>query len=64
MLQFYGADMSPPCSAALVALRLAKVEFNYNKLNMKKGENMKPSFSAINPNHTGDFTLTKYKMQT
>ena len=64
MLQFYGADMSPPCSAALVALKLAKAEFNYNKLNMKKGENMKPSFSAINPNHTGDFKLTKNKMQT
>merc|ERR1712086_113942 len=48
----YGADMSPPCSAALVALKLAAVEFNYIKMNLKKGENMKPAFIAINPKHT------------
>ena len=61
MLQFYGADMSPPCSAALVALKLAAVEFNYIKMNLKKGENMKPAFIAINPKHTGQFIIFKKK---
>ena len=61
MFQFYGMDMSPPCSAALVALKLAGVEYKYNIIDLIKGDHMKPSFLAINPNHTGDFIVTSIK---
>ena len=53
MFQFYGMDMSPPCSAVIVALNLAKVKFEYNTVDLIKGQHMKPEFLAINPNHTG-----------
>ena len=57
MFQFYGMDMSPPCSAVIVALNLAKVKFQYNIVDLIKGHHMKPEFLAINPNHTGRFKL-------
>ena len=54
MFKFYGMDMSPPCSAVLVALDLAGVDYNYQTVDLIKGDHMKNEFLAINPNHTGE----------
>ena len=53
MIDFYGMEMSPPCAAAMTVMKLAGIEYKYHVIDLVKGDQLKPEFIKINPNHTG-----------
>ena len=53
---FYGMEMSPPCTSATIAMRLAKVQYEYKVIDLMKKAQLNPDFVKINPNHTGKDT--------
>ena len=50
---FYGMEMSPPCTSVTIAMRLAKVQYEYKVIDLMKKAHLNPDFLKINPNHTG-----------
>lgn len=53
---FYGMEMSPPCTSVTIAMRLAKVQYEYKVIDLMKKAQLNPDFVKINPNHTGKDT--------
>jgi len=49
---FYGMEMSPPCTSVTIAMRLAKVQYEYKVIDLMKKAHLHPDFLKINPNHT------------
>ena len=46
-------EMSPPCTSVTIAMRLAKVQYEYKVIDLMKKAHLNPDFLKINPNHTG-----------
>jgi len=65
VLEFYYDLKSQPCRAVYYLLKAAKVKFEGHKLDLTKGEHMKPEYLKINMFHKvpaikdGSFTLTE-----
>ncbi|XP_071514833.1 glutathione S-transferase 1-like isoform X2 [Panulirus ornatus] len=62
-VEFYYMPLSAPCRSSMLTAKAVGVELNLKLLNLLAGEQMKPEFLAINPQHCvptlvdGDFTL-------
>lgn len=62
-LDFYWMPLSAPCRADRLTAKAVGVELNLKELNLMTGEQMKPEFVALNPQHCvptlvdGDFVL-------
>ncbi|KAG0722493.1 Glutathione S-transferase 1, isoform D [Chionoecetes opilio] len=62
-LDFYWMPLSAPCRASLLTAKAVGADINLKELNLLAGEQMKPDFVAINPQHCvptlvdGDFAL-------
>lgn len=50
-LDFYWMPASSPCRSALLTAKAVGVELNLKEINLMAGEQMKPEFVAINPQH-------------
>lgn len=50
-LDFYWMPASSPCRAALLTAKAVGLELNLKELNLMAGEQMKPEFVALNPQH-------------
>lgn len=48
----YYLPPSPPCRAVLLLARMIGVELEYKMLNVMEGEQLKPEFVELNPQHT------------
>lgn len=48
---FYWMPLSAPCRAGLLTAKAVGVELNLKEINLMAGEQMKPEFVAINPQH-------------
>merc|ERR1711915_32582 len=63
MPDFYYMDLSAPCRSVMLTAKAVGLDLNMKPLNLMAGEQMKPEFVAINPQHCvptfvdGDFTL-------
>ncbi|KAH8414257.1 hypothetical protein KR215_001519 [Drosophila sulfurigaster] len=51
-MDFYYAPPSGPCRAVLMAAKTLGIELNKKQLNLLEGEQLKPEFVKINPQHT------------
>ncbi|CAL4156963.1 unnamed protein product, partial [Meganyctiphanes norvegica] len=51
-MDFYYIPLSPPCRAVMLTAKALGVEMNLKFLNVMAGDQMKPEFLAINPQHT------------
>ncbi|XP_045593880.1 glutathione S-transferase 1-1 [Procambarus clarkii] len=62
-VDFYYLPMSGPCRSVLLTAKAVGVDLNLKEVNLMAGEQLKPEFVAINPQHTvptlvdGDFIL-------
>ncbi|XP_034234378.1 glutathione S-transferase 1-like [Thrips palmi] len=62
-ITLYGDELSPPFRAVLLVCKALGVEYEFKKVSLLGGEQMKAEFVAINPLHTvptikdGDFVL-------
>lgn len=62
-IDLYYLLMSPPCRAVMLTAKAVGVELNLKETNIFKGEQMKPEFVALNPQHCiptmvdGDFVI-------
>ena len=50
-IDLYYMPPSPPCRAVVMTAKMVGVELNLKMLNPMTGEQMKPEFLAINPQH-------------
>lgn len=51
-MDFYYLPGSAPCRSVLMAAKAVGVELNLKRLNLMSGEQMKPEFLKINPQHS------------
>lgn len=51
-IDFYHAPLSPHSRAALLVARQLELDLNIKVLNLFTGEQMKPEFLELNPEHT------------
>lgn len=51
-MDFYCMMLSAPCRGALLTANAVGVKLNIKKLNLLAGEQMKPEYLALNPQHT------------
>lgn len=62
-MDFYYTIMSAPCRGNLLTAKALGIDLNLKSLNLMVGEQLKPEFVAINPQHCvptlvdGDLTL-------
>ncbi|KAL5283274.1 GstD1.2 family protein [Megaselia abdita] len=52
IMDFYYIPGSAPCRSVLMVAKAVGVELNLKKVNLLSGEQMKPEFLKINPQHT------------
>lgn len=64
-IDLYYMSLSAPCRAVLLTAKMVGVEVNLKTVNLMEGEQMKPEFIKINPQHTvpcledSEFVLTE-----
>ena len=51
-IDIYYLPGSPPCRAVLLTAKALGLEMNLKRLELMKGEHLKPEFLKINPQHT------------
>lgn len=51
-IDLYYMSLSAPCRAVILTAKILGVELNLKTLNLMTGEQMKPEFIKINPQHT------------
>ena len=51
-IDLYYMSLSAPCRAVILTAKLAGVELNLKIVNLMTGEQMKPEFLKLNPQHT------------
>lgn len=51
-IDLYYMSLSAPCRAVLLTAKMVGVELNLKTVNLMGGEQMKPEFLKINPQHT------------
>lgn len=51
-IDLYYISLSPPCRAVLLTAKMVSVELNLKTVNLMTGEQMKPEFVKLNPQHT------------
>ena len=51
-IDLYYMSLSAPCRAVIMTAKLAGVELNLKIVNLMTGEQMKPEFLKLNPQHT------------
>ena len=56
-MNLYYAVCSAPCRAPILTAKALGVELNLKLLNLSKGEQMKPEFVAVNPQHSVPFLV-------
>ena len=52
-IDFYYTAASAPCRSVMMTAKVVGVELNMKPLDLMAGEQMKPEFVAINPQHNG-----------
>nr|CCQ19301.1 GST-delta [Macrobrachium rosenbergii] len=50
-IDFYYMDLSAPCRSVMLTAKAVGLDLNMKMLNLMAGEQMKPEFVAINPQH-------------
>lgn len=64
-MKFYHCDSSPPCRAVLMTIRNLDLDVEIHIVDLIKGDQMKPEFLKVNPQHQvpvlvdGELTLTE-----
>jgi len=51
-VDLYGLIMSAPCRTVMMTAEMVGVECKFHKVDLFSGENMKPEYLAINPQHS------------
>ena len=63
VLDYYYIIRSAPCRGPMMVAKALGIELNLKVVDLQKGEQLKPEFVALNPQHTvptlvdGDFVL-------
>jgi len=51
-VEVYGLNLSAPCRTVMMAAECVGIEYKFHKVDLMAGENNKPEFLAINPQHS------------
>lgn len=59
-IDLYYTPASAPCRSVMMTAKVVGVELNLKPLDLMAGEQMKPEFMAINPQHNGKHLLIQH----